>query len=77
MSFYISKLKEKKELEIIHKCLKFISEFDNNDGEEYTYGSALDNLIYYNKYHNNFLMTNDEYSVIVKFCPYCGLELKK
>jgi len=74
--FYIEKLGYSEELPISHSCKSYISEYDVNK-DSYQHGAALDKDIYYNEYHNNFIATNGEYSIIVKFCPWCGIELKK
>lgn len=75
MKFYIGKLKEYKELDLIHKC-SFIpkSQYSVNK-ENYLYGDALDNEIYYNKYDDNFLIGNGEYCSIINNCPWCGILL--
>ena len=77
MGFYISKLGKRIELETIHSCDNYISDYKINSDVPYQYGTAIDNNIYYNKYDDNFLMSNDEYSVIVNFCPFCGINLRR
>ena len=66
--FYISEIKQHVELSIIHDCNKYVSNYDVNGGD-YQWGRALDKYIYYNPYHNNFLISNGEYSSIVNYCP--------
>ena len=74
MKFYIETLNEYIELPVVHQC-KFTPK--QSQCEDYQFGEAISNEIFYNKYHNNFLISNDEYCSIINFCPYCGMNFKE
>ena len=71
MSFYIEKLGTHKKLPVIHSCIMYKGTLN------YMYGQAIGNNIYYDEYNDNYIATNNEYTIIIEFCPFCGKELRK